>query len=135
MLVQQIQEPRRDRGVRAVVEGKSKLQGRRCVADRATKNLRARIERCVTSDGARKRSKGRNADRPGIHASDLFRSAQRLQVNSQLLAFLIEMAAFEPEGAGNIGHVQSVPTNFGQQDFSLEGFGARRECARVGVGR
>ena len=87
------------------------------------------MDRRVGDDGARKHGSRREFDQPRIHASDLFRSAQRLQVNSQLLAFFVKMAAFEAQSASNIGHVKVVAANLREQDFFFEGFSARSERA------
>jgi hypothetical protein len=52
-----------------------------------------------------------------------------LQVNSQLLAFFVKMAAFEAQSASNIGHVKVVAANLREQNLFLEGFSARSERA------
>src|SRR5882757_5047819 len=102
-------------------------------ANRRAKKLRAWIYGAVRSDGCSERGSSWKADQRGIHCSDLFRSAQGLQVNSQLLAFLVKMAAFEAEGARDVGHVKIVTADLSEQDFFLEGFGA---CGkRSGCGR
>ena len=41
-----------------------------------------------------------------------------------MLAFFVEVAAFEAEGAGYVGHVEVVALDFGEEDFFFEGFGA-----------
>jgi len=38
--------------------------------------------------------------------------AQRLQINSQLLAFLVEVAAFQTQRPRHIGHVEIVAVGF-----------------------
>src|ERR1051326_4372899 len=58
----------------------------------------------------------------------LFRPAQGLQVDSQLLAFFVEMAAFEAQSASDVGHMKIVTANLGEQDFFFERFGACGEC-------
>ena len=87
----------------------------------------------VRSDSCGKRGSSGKTHQRGIHFLDLFRSAQGLQVNSELLAFLVEMAAFEAEGARDIGHMKIVAADLSEQDFFFEGLGARSE--RPGGGR
>src|SRR5215472_1201088 len=47
--------------------------------------------------------------------------AEGREVDSELLALLVQMAAFEAEGAGDIGHMEIVAANFGEKDFAFEG--------------
>src|SRR5882762_2853495 len=56
-------------------------------------------------------------------ALPLFRATQRLQINPQLLALLIKVAALQTQRAGHIGHVKIVAANFHQQHFLLKCFG------------
>ena len=56
--------------------------------------------------------------------------AQRLQVDSQLLAFLVEVAALQPQRPGNVRHVEIVAPNFRKHHFPFERFGAFRQRAR-----
>lgn len=51
------------------------------------------------------------------------------KVDAELLAFLVEMAALEAEGAGGVGHVMVVALELGEKDFALEGFDALGEGA------
>ena len=60
----------------------------------------------------------------------LFWLAEGLQVDSQLLALLIQVAALEPQRSRHIGHVEVVPPDFGQHHFPLERFGAFGQRAR-----
>ena len=59
----------------------------------------------------------------------LLRFAEGLQVDAELLAFFVEVAAFEAEGAGDIGHVEVVAAEFGEQDFFFEGFSALQKSS------
>ena len=52
-----------------------------------------------------------------------------MQIDAELLALLVEVAALEAEGAGNVGHVEIVAANFGEEDFAFEGFGAFDESS------
>jgi len=53
------------------------------------------------------------------------------------------MAALKAEGAGDVGHVEIVAADFGEQDFALEGFSALDEspllrggfCTEGGINR
>ncbi len=67
---------------------------------------------------------------------ELFGLAHGLQVDSQLLALLIEVAAFETHRPGHIGHVKILTVNFRQQYFPFETFGAlgKRSGSRSAVG-
>src|SRR5207253_7795172 len=109
----------------AVVKRKRQLPWRGGLTECRSKKLRAGMDRRVGDDGARKHGSRRKFDQPRIHASDLFRSAQRLQVNSQLLAFFVKMAAFEAQSARHVGHVEIVTANLSEQNFFFEGLGAR----------
>ena len=51
-----------------------------------------------------------------------------MQVDAELLALFVEVATFEAEGAGDVGHVKIVPADFAEQDFALEGFSAFQKC-------
>jgi hypothetical protein len=55
--------------------------------------------------------------------------AEGLQIDAELLALFVEMAAFEAEGAGDVGHVKIVAFDFGEENFFFEGFGAFGEGA------
>lgn len=59
----------------------------------------------------------------------LFGLAQRLEIDPQLLALLIEVAALQAESPGYIGHVEVVLAKLPQQYFLLERFGAFGQCA------
>jgi hypothetical protein len=61
---------------------------------------------------------------------DLFWLAEGLQIDSQLLALLVEMAALEAQRAGYIGHVKIVAANLAEQHSPFKRFGAFRERAR-----
>ena len=52
------------------------------------------------------------------------RFAERLQVNSQLLALLIKVAALKTQRSRHIGHVKIVAANFREHHFPFERFGA-----------
>ena len=60
--------------------------------------------------------------------------AEGVEIDAELLALFVEVAAFEAEGAGDIGHVEIVAADFGEEGFALEGFGAFDESALSGVG-
>ena len=62
--------------------------------------------------------------------SDLFRLAFRAQVDPELLALFVEVAAFQAQGAGGVGHVVMVAAQFGEQHFALERFHALRQAVR-----
>jgi len=55
--------------------------------------------------------------------------AERLQVDAELLALFVEVAALETEYAGHVGHVEIVATDFRQEHFLFEGFGALHQSA------
>ena len=55
--------------------------------------------------------------------------AEGLEIDAELLAFFVEVAAFEAEGAGDVGHVEIVALDFGEENFFFEGFGAFGEGA------
>jgi hypothetical protein len=67
--------------------------------------------------------------------SGLIALAFRLQVNAQLLAFLVQMAALQAQSARYIGHVVMMAAQFGEQHFPLEGFDAVRQRAVFNRGR
>ncbi len=60
--------------------------------------------------------------------------AEGVEVDAELLALFVEVAAFEAEGAGDVGHVEIVAVDFGEKGFALEGFGAFEESALGGAG-
>src|SRR5208337_331945 len=64
----------------------------------------------------------------------LFGFAEGVEINAELLAFLVEVAALEAEGAGDVGHMEIVAAYFGEKRVALEGFGAFDESALRGVG-
>jgi hypothetical protein len=51
-----------------------------------------------------------------------------------LLTLFVEVAALEAEGAGNVGHVEIVAADFGEEDFALESFGTLDESSLLGGG-
>src|SRR5215469_14925038 len=59
----------------------------------------------------------------------LFGIAERWEVDSELLALLVEVAAFEAESPRNVGHVEIVASDFGEKYFPFEGFGALLESS------
>src|SRR5258708_11984052 len=61
---------------------------------------------------------------------DLLWLAQRLQINSQLLALLVQMTPFQAQCPRHICHVKVVPPNLRQQHFPLERFGPVRKRPR-----
>jgi len=58
---------------------------------------------------------------------------QRAQVDAELLAFFIEVAALQAEGFGGVGHT-GVALELGEDHVALEGFGAGGECAGCSLG-
>src|SRR5208283_638023 len=60
--------------------------------------------------------------------------AEGVEIDAELLALFVEVAAFEAEGAGDVGHVEIVAADFGEKGFALEGFGAFDEGALRDVG-
>jgi hypothetical protein len=127
IFAEEIEELRRDRRVGTIIKRKRQMQRRGGTAKRRPKKLRAWMYGAVRSDGCDERGGSWKADQRGIHCSDLFRSAQGLQVNSQLLAFLVEMAAFEAQGARDVGHVEIVTADLSEQDFFFERLRARSQ--------
>src|SRR5437667_1368964 len=61
---------------------------------------------------------------------NLFRLPQRLQIDSQLLALLIQMAALQSQCPRHICHVEIVAPNFPEHRFFFECFGALGQRAR-----
>ena len=61
---------------------------------------------------------------PGLKVL-FFRPAEILDVDAQLGALLIEMAAFQAERTCRFGHVMAGAIQFGADGVSLEGFDAR----------
>ena len=57
----------------------------------------------------------------------LFGLAEGLQVDSQLLTFLVQVTALQAQGARDIGHVEIVATDFRKEHFPFERFRAFRE--------
>ena len=60
--------------------------------------------------------------------SELLGLAEGLQINAELLAFFVEVAALESQRAGDVGHVKVVALDFREQHFLFEGFGALGKC-------
>ena len=63
----------------------------------------------------------------------LLRLAEGLEVDSELLALFVEVAAFEAEDAGDVGHVEIVAADFGEEHFPFERFGAFHQRSRTGA--
>src|SRR5713226_6191345 len=61
---------------------------------------------------------------------DLFRFAKRLQINSQLLAFLVQVTPFQTQRPRHIRHVKVVPSNLRQQHFPFKRSGPVRKRSR-----
>src|SRR6266568_388453 len=55
---------------------------------------------------------------------NLFRLAQGLQVDSQLLALLVKVAAFQSQRSRHVGHMKIVAPNFREHHFPFERFRA-----------
>ena len=53
-----------------------------------------------------------------------FRLAFRLEIDSELLALFVEVAALEAQGARGVGHVVMMAAQLGEEHFPLEGFQA-----------
>ena len=70
--------------------------------------------------------------RGGVESSVRF--AERLQVNSQLLALLVKVAALQTQRSRNFGHVKIVPLDLSKQHFFFKGFAALCECPRLSRG-
>src|SRR5213595_1804538 len=60
----------------------------------------------------------------------LARIAQCLQVDPELLTFLVEVAAFQAQHPRDIGHVEIVTPDFPEQHFLFECFGPLRQGPR-----
>ena len=63
----------------------------------------------------------------------LFRLAESLQVDSKLLALLIQVAALESQRLCNIRHVKVVPLDFRQENFPFVRFGSFGERSGAAV--
>src|SRR6266478_5323224 len=66
---------------------------------------------------------------------DSFRFPERLQIDSQLLAFLVEVTALQSQCTRNIRHMEIVPPNFREHNFPFERFspfGQRAHCTPCG---
>src|ERR1700675_3179620 len=59
----------------------------------------------------------------------LFGLAEGLEIDTELLALLVEVAALQAERAGDIGHVEIVAANLAEEDFPFKDFGALGERA------
>src|ERR1700757_833448 len=93
--------------------------GRRALQKRQ-KTERRRLEaRTKTSRRARR-------TRPALQ---LLGFAEGLEVDAELLALLVEVGAFEAEGASDVGHMEIVAANFGEEDFPLKDLGAPVETS------
>jgi len=55
--------------------------------------------------------------------------AEGLQVDAELLALFVEVAAFEAKDSSYVGHVEIVAADFGKQHFPFKGFGALHQSA------
>ncbi len=64
-----------------------------------------------------------------------FRFAFGAEIDAELLAFFVEVAAFEAQGAGRVGHVVMVAAQLGEEHFALEGFEALRQRSGSRRGR
>ena len=53
--------------------------------------------------------------------------ADGAQIDSQLLALLVEVAAFEAQRFRSVGHVMVMPLEFRQQGFALKNLHAARQ--------
>ena len=56
----------------------------------------------------------------GAHLISNIRLLDRLQIHSELLALLVQMAAFESQRPGRFGHVIFVAFQLGQHQLALE---------------
>ncbi len=65
-----------------------------------------------------------------IYVRGLFWLAEGLQIDSQLLALLIEMTALQTQRPSYIRHVEVVAPNFCQHHVPFERFGPFGQCAR-----
>jgi hypothetical protein len=54
------------------------------------------------------------------------------QINTELLAFLVEVGAFEAEGTSGVGDVVILAAKLGEDGFAFEGFDAFGQRARRG---
>ena len=74
-------------------------------------------------------------DRCEVPCSPLFGLAQGLQVDAELLALFVQVAALEAQSTRNVGHMEIVAVDFGEENFTLEGFGAllERSLCRTGL--
>jgi hypothetical protein len=55
---------------------------------------------------------------------ELLGVAEGVEVDAELLALFVEVGALETEGAGDVGHMEIVASDFVEEDFAFEGFGA-----------
>src|SRR6516164_10515378 len=61
---------------------------------------------------------------PDFGRKFLLRFSEGLQIDAELLALLVQVAAFQAERAGDVRHVKIVAPDFGKQDLALEGLSA-----------
>ena len=54
-----------------------------------------------------------------------------LQVDAELLAFLVEVTAFQAQDARHIGHMEIVAANFSQEHFPFKRLGPFDKCSRT----
>jgi len=47
-----------------------------------------------------------------------------VKVDTELLALFVEVRTLEPEGAGDVGHMEIVAAYLIEEDFAFERFGA-----------
>ena len=54
------------------------------------------------------------------HWNVSLRLAFRAEIDAELLAFFVEVAAFEAQGASGVGHVVMMAAQLGEEHFPLE---------------
>src|SRR5262249_3773282 len=78
------------------------------------------------------KSGGQSPGDGGLSWKSLLWFAERMEIDSKLLALLIKVAALEAKSSRDVGHVKVVAANFGQQQFPFKSLGARGEAAGAG---
>ena len=67
--------------------------------------------------------------RKAVPTKNLFGFAERVKIDAELLALFVEVRTLESQGFCDVGHVEIVAANFGEEDFAFEGFRALLESS------
>src|SRR5258708_283939 len=154
--IEKIQQLWRDGRIRSVIKRNRKAARRIRAANRRSKQLRPRKHRPVRRDSRSRPKSACCIDEPKIHriyfGTELCTSptcsqaimrvpsrvrslgfAESLQVDSKLLALLVQVTALESQRLCDIRHVKVVPLDFRQQHFSFVRFGSFGERSGAAV--